>query len=150
MPLEVASVDDLPPALAAKVREKLGEPALRPAHAHAVKSTSSVPAPKRNPSPDAPPKPIPLAVARRLAEEAGTEALRRAVPLAGVAWSSRCDKIRPRMMKGLLGRAATWVYEAEGRVHAGWLFSGSTHRWHVLLDMATGAVMGAEIKTGRR
>lgn len=140
--LRVDALDDLPPALAAQVRAKLGEPAPK------VKAEPKERAPR--PSPDAPPKPIPLGVARRVAEEAATDALRRAVPLAGAVWSSRCDGIRLRMRRGMLGRAALWTYAAEGRIHTGWLLAGDTRRWRVTLDAATGAVLEAEVKVGRR
>lgn len=110
----------------------------------------AAPAPKPRPSPDAPPRPLPIALARQKAEAAAVDALRRAVPLAGAVWSSRCDGIRLKMVKGLLGRAALWTYQAEGRIHTGWLLAGDTRRWRVTLDAATGEVLEAEVKIGRR
>jgi hypothetical protein len=139
-----------------QLREWLGQQTPAPAPervpARAPKAaTSPSPSRPRRPSPDAPPaRPIPLAIARSLAEQAGVEALRRSVPLAGVVWASRCDGIRLRMVRGLLGRAALWVYAAEGRVHAGWLLAGDTWRWRATLDAATGQVLEAEVKVRRR
>lgn len=153
-PWIVEDIDRLPPALAAQVRAKMGpaaEPRAEPSSAPAPPITRAPRAPRPRRSPDAPPaQPIPLPFARALAEREAVVALKRAVPLAGAVWAARCDSIRLVMRRGMLGRAALWTYMAEGRVHSGWVLRGHTRRWHVTLDAATGQVLEAEVKMGRR
>lgn len=116
-----------------------------PWHPAALDREGDGPRPPRR-SPDAPPRAIPLDDARDRAERAAIAALRRMAPLAGAVWGCRTHSARLRMMRGLLGRAAVWVYECQGEVHSGWVLRGSWWRWRVWLDAATGEVMEAEVK----
>lgn len=137
---QVDSADDLPPALAQQVREQLGDP---------TQVRAASPSKPMRPAKQSGPELIPIDAARTRAEVGGSEAWRRARPLAGVLWSVRTESTALRKIPGTLGGAAMWVYVVKGYSHFGFMLSGGFHYWEVQVKADDGRVLGVQLKKVR-
>lgn len=140
--LHVNSPDDLPPELAALVREQFGDE--DPAQPERRPVAAAVPKQARQNG--TPANLITQDQARAQAEFAGTKAWRRARPLAGNLWATRTESTALRKVPGVLGHPAMWVYVVKGYCHFGWILGGGIYYWEAQVKADDGRVLGVQLK----